>query len=299
MKVIREFASLATSSESNGHANLKIELQTNGVFSRSVALWLADNIDIIWISIDGPPSIQDAQRPLKGMGKSSEIVERNIRTILDRRSGLVIGARSTITPLNVHHQIEMVEYFHSLGLKAVFSDPVFPQVDTLGPEHLSPETGNGFMMEYAREYLGAQQRAQDLGIFYGSIFTVNFDEETSYFCRSCLPCPHLTPDGYVSCCDMAALGSMLPQLIYGKYNVDTGRIEYDEQIIATIQSRRAENLIECQKCEIVNYCAGACLGEGVNETGCILGVKTTYCEAIRFLANNIPLGIGLYPYLHP
>jgi len=293
IKAIREFAF------GLGGGDLKTEIQTNGVFSTDVTLWLADNIDIIWISDDGPPDIQDTQRPLREGGKSSEVIERNIATLLDRGTKATVGARSTITPTNLYRQVEMIEYFHRLGIKAIFSDPVFPRVETNLANVKSLNVGEDFMMKYAREFLQARRRAEELGIFYGSIFIVNFDEKTEYFCRSCLPCPHLTTDGYVSCCDLAFFGHILPELIYGKYDGHKGIIDYDHEKIAAIRSRKASNLTECQSCEVLYFCAGACFGEGVNETGRLLGVKKTYCEAIRFLAKHMPLDAGLYPFLHP
>ena len=293
IKAIREFAFEL------GGSNLKVEIQTNGVFPANVARWLAHNVDIIWISCDGPPDIQDTLRPTVGGGKTSGVIERNIAILLNEGTEAIVGVRSTITPINLYRQIEMIEYFHGLGITAVFSDPVFPPVETDSTKVKNLDLPKDFMMEYAHEFLPARERAEELGIFYGSILTVNFDEKTEYFCRSCLPCPHLTTDGYVSCCDLAFLGHILPQLIYGKFDPDTGTITYDQKKIAAIRSRKASNLAECQGCPVLYHCAGACLGEGVNETGRLLGVKKDYCKAIRFLAKHMPLDAGLYPYLHP
>ena len=293
IKAIQEFAF-----ELAG-GNLKAEIQTNGVFPANVATWLAHNVDIIWISCDGPPDIQDTLRPTVGGGKTSGVIERNIAILLNEGTEAIVGVRSTITPINLYRQIEMIEYFHGLGVPAVFSDPVFPPVETDRTKVKKLALEEDFMMEYAREFLRTRKRAEELGVFHGSIFTVNFDEKTEYFCRSCLPCPHLTTDGYVSCCDLAFLGHILPQLIYGKFDPDTGTITYDQKKIAAIRSRKASNLAECQGCPVLYHCAGACLGEGVNETGRLLGVKKDYCKAIRFLAKHMPLDAGLYPYLHP
>jgi len=293
MKAIREFAlGLAGS-------NLKVEIQTNGVFPANIARWLAHNVDIIWISCDGPPDIQDTLRPTIDGGKTSAVIERNIAVLLDQGTEATVGVRSTITPLNLCRQPEMLEYFHGLGITAVFSDPVFPPVETDWRSVIELNLGEDFIMEYAREFLRAQKRAEELGVFYGSILTVNFDERTEYFCRACLPVPHLTTDGLVSCCDMAFLGHTLPELIYGKFDPDTGTITYSQEKIASIQLRRASNLVECQGCDMLYHCAGACVGEGVNETGRLLGVKKDYCKARRFLAKRMPLDAGLYPYLHP
>lgn len=280
-------------------AELTCEIQTSGIFSTEIAHWLAENIDITWVSCDGPPDIQDRLRPTCTGHKSSPTVERNIAILLAGKNGHVVGARSTVTDLNVDRQVEMIEYFHDLGLYAVFSDPVFAAVSTDGSEPSQTEIGKDFMMKYAREFLRARERAQELGVFYGSILSVNFDEQTEYFCRSCLPAPHLTTDGCITCCDMASDGDSLPELVYGRFDVATGRIVYDDERIAAIRMRKVCNLVECQGCEVAYHCAGACLGEGLNETGQLLGVKTDYCEAIRFLAKHLPVDAGLYPYLHP
>jgi radical SAM protein with 4Fe4S-binding SPASM domain len=192
----------------------------------------------------------------------------------------------------------MVEYFFNLGIKAIFTDPVFPPVND---ETCSTDLrlDEDFMMEYARQFLQSHQYAKEMGAFYSSVLVINFDEHTECFCRSCLPVPHLTTDGYVTCCDMAFLGDIMPQLVYGKYDPDTQKIQYFPEKIAAIRTRRASNLTECAGCEVLHNCAGACFGEGVNETGRLLGVKKDYCEAIRYLAKHFPLNVGLHPYLHP
>ena len=91
----------------------------------------------------------------------------------------------------------------------------------------------------------------------------------------------------------------LKELIYGVYDPVNNIISYDQQKIAMIRERSAQNLIECQGCEVLYNCAGGCVGVSFNETGSISRVKKDYCDAIRFLARHMPLNSGLYPYLHP
>jgi radical SAM protein with 4Fe4S-binding SPASM domain len=247
----------------------------------------------------GSPDIQDTLRPTKGGKKTSHVLERNIRILQEEGKNLVIGIRATITPTNIYRQFEMLDYFERLGIKAVFSDPVFPPVEKNHRNVHKAITSNDYNVEYAKEFLKARRIAEAKGIFYGSIFTVNFDEETEIFCRSCLPSPHLTTDGYVSCCDMSFLGDILPELVYGKYSPDRGLIEYDQKKIVSIRTRKASNLADCKGCEILYHCAGVCFGEGLNETGNLLGVKKDYCEAIKYLAKNLETNKGRYPYFHP
>ena len=278
---------------------LKSEIQTNGVFPSQVATWLAHKIDIIWLSWDGPPDIHDSARRTREGHATSPTIERNCQILLEQGSDLLLGARATITNANLYRQIEMLDYFSFHGISAVFSDPVFSAVQDGGEETEKPNLDEGFMITYAEEYLKARQHADKIGVFYGTILAVNFDEESELSCRSCLPSPHLTPDGYVTCCDMASGGDVFPDLAYGKYDPLQGIIVYDERKLAQIRLRRARNLLECQGCSVLLHCAGACFGEGVNETGRLLGVKKDYCEAIQFLAKHLPINAGLYPYLHP
>ncbi len=294
MRAIRDFAySLAGE-------QLVVELQTNGVFSPQIAKWVAENVNIIWISYDGMPEIHNLQRPSRGGRGTADVIEKNIKYLIQNGRNITVGTRPTITPLSINRQIEIIDYFYGLGIKAIYSDPVFPPVEKSSDKvDQILDIGESFNLEYAKEYIKAKQRADELGVFYGSILTINFDEETELFCRACIPSPHLTTDGYVSCCDMSYLGNSLPELIYGKYLQDEGIIEYFPEKIRNIRLRRASNLIDCKDCEVLLNCAGSCFGEGVNETGSILGVKKNYCDAIKYLAKELPRNRGLHPYLHP
>jgi len=273
------------------------ELQTNGYFPRTVAEWVAENIDIVWVSCDGPPDVQNFYRPTLSGRSTSDVLKNNIRFLVSK--SVMVGCRATIGSINLNRQEEMIKYFASLGVKAVMSDPIFEPVERR--EKLSAEVKEVDLMEYAKRFLQARQVAEGLGVFYGSIFSVNFDEKTEYFCRACIPYPHLTTDGFVTCCDMAYTGSdsKMRELVYGKYVPAEDRIEYDQQAIERIQSRKAKNMPYCRNCEALYNCAGACLGEAVNETGSMFGIKPKVCEVIRFLAKQMPLNKGLYPYLHP
>jgi radical SAM protein with 4Fe4S-binding SPASM domain len=278
---------------------LVAEIQTNGVFNSQIANWLAENMNIVWISHDGIPDAHDLLRKTKGGQPTSNIIERNILIMLKKNPSLQIGIRATITNLNIYRQTEIIDYFDGLGIKAIYSDPVFPPVEENTNSIHKIEIPTDFMLEYAKEYLKAYKFAEKKGIFYGSILTVNFDQPSELFCRSCLPAPHLTPDGFVTNCDMAFSGQVLPDLIYGYYDRSTKKIIYDEEKVRRIRMRRASNLRQCANCEVLLNCAGGCFGEGLNETGSLLGVKQDYCDAIRFLAKNLPLNQKPYPYHHP
>lgn len=270
--------------------NAYFELQTNGFFSEEKAHWIGKNIHIVWISYDGTTKVNDFYRPNCSGKPVSDIVENNIKYLNGKVKKL--GVRSTVGKQNIYCQNEMIDKMKELGVKYMYSDLMF--ADVHNKLYYEPEIDP---MEYAQEFLKAKRYAVSKEIYYGSFFTVNFDEETKISCRACLPMPHLTIDGYVSCCDMGYGSDKLKELIYGKYIEEDDKIEYYPEKIENIKNRIVDNLEECKDCKIKYYCAGGCIGEAINEKGTIFSIKEKNCKAIKYLAENLlPEKI---PVLHP
>lgn len=279
--------------------SLTVELQTNGFFSKNIVKWISENVNIIWISCDGPPEVQDLQRPTASKKPTSKIVEKNLKYFAKHQS-MQVGARVTITPLMMNRQIEIVKYFHDLGIKYVNVLPTFASI-----EDNSSDIFEWNPLDFAKNYLITHNKAKKLGVFYNTMFIANFDEQTRHACRACTPCPHLTTDGYVSCCDFAQLGpeyypGPLQQLIYGKYIPEKDIITYNEKAIFKVRSRCVENLKEktCRDCKYTYNCAGGCLGQVVNETGDLMGKIERNCVIVRYLAEHMELNKKLHPVLH-
>ncbi len=285
--------------------DVSTEIQTNGAFGPSVREWLAENIDIIWVSFDGPPDVQNYYRPFFKTGHdTSPVLERNVKYLVENGNGFT-GVRVTINNKNISRQIEMIDYFESMGIRYIWTDPLFPSVgyrpikNGLGTDPFRPEID---LVEYVGNFADAHHYAKERDIFYGSFLGCNFDEETRFHCRACIPVPHLTSDGYVSACDMALFGENayhMDVFIYGKWDKEHHKIVFDDKKIEMLRSRSVENMPGCSGCSVAMNCAGYCLGEVVNERGSLFGQKTYTCEAIRLLAQKIDMNEGCYPYLHP
>ena len=267
------------------------ELQTNGFFSLDVADYIGHKFNIVYVSIDGAPNINDRQRLSNNDKSTSEIVVRNIK-LLNKMTTL--GVRATITVLNVDKQREIVDYFSSLGIKFMFSKPVLPSVGSNeNLEYAVP------LMTYAENYLDAYRYAKNKGIFYGNIYIVNFDRKTDTFCRACHPYPHATPDNYVSCCDRAFLSNIgLDELLYGHYDVKSGSIVYDYDKIRKICNRKIQNMTKCVNCSVNEFCGGACLGTAYQRNGDFYVPYDKECEVIRYLYDEIGNDVVL-GFLHP
>lgn len=275
----------------------KIEIQTNGCFSDKICEWIENNADNVWISCDGLPEIQNRNRPFYKTGlPSSNIMEKNAKR-LSHSNKCVVGIRSTITELNVNEQIENINYFNSLGVKYIWVDPVFPGVGDNVEKFVYLSMGN-----FVKKFLEATKYAASLGMEYRTFFACNFDKCTNIHCRACYPVPHLTIDGYLSACDMALFGNSdnnMRELIYGKWDKETGTVQYFPDRLKNIQKRCIENLAHCKGCIANQHCGGYCLGETLNETGSLFGHKALVCDAIRKLYKELPDELKKYSYKHP
>lgn len=310
MKQITKYAK----NHPNGGEKVTVEIQTNGVFTEEIRTWVLENINIIWMSFDGMKDIQDFNRPLNPkyaklfQGKTSaEVLEENVKWLIEHKENrnLMVGARVTITDKNIDKQKEMVDYFYSLGIRYVWTNPLFYSVGQIPVcDDKAKQDAYSFNMDkYVDNYLEAYHYAKEKGLFWGSFLTINFDGESPYHCRCCTPlsAPHLTPDGYISACDMVVLGAPayhMDLFIVGKWNQETRTFDLYDDKIRALNERKSTNIEHCKNCSAKLHCGGYCLGETVNESGRLDGQNTIKCSAVRRLYKELG-ACEAYPYLHP
>jgi radical SAM protein with 4Fe4S-binding SPASM domain len=291
------------------------EIQTNGVFTEEAREWILDNMNIVWLSFDGTLDVQDKNRPLNpqyadefGGRTAAQILEDNAKWLNGNKNGrnLEVGARLTVTNENVKRQKEIVDYFYGLGIRNVWTDPLFQSVARV-PVCDDADRGelDIDMDKYVEKYIEAYHYAKKKGMFWGSFLAVNFNGESKYHCRACLvkKAPHITTDGYISACDMALSGGdscHMSPFIVGKYNEETAVFDWDDEKVAALANRNSEEMPHCRRCELKSRCGGYCLGEIVNETGRLDGQVPRVCRATHELWKAVgpELAEETYP-LHP
>lgn len=297
---------IASYARSRADGTLSIEIQTNGVFDREVCSWILDNANILWISFDGEPYIQNSNRPIRGGLPSSPIIEDNVKWLNSNSDGrkLMVGARVTMTNKNIYQQKDLIDYFGKLGVKYIWTDPLFPSVGKVPScrDKLKEESFSFDMNSYVENFIEAYRYAESMNVFYGSFLTCNFDGETVKHCRACTPVPHLTPDGYVSACDLVTFGAKANHMdcfVYGKWDDISESFKFDSKKIEVLRNRTIHNMSHCKQCKARLHCGGYCLGEVTNETGNMYGQKTRACKAIRRLFKELGTSNTPYKFLHP
>lgn len=310
LKKITEYAK----SHPNRGEEVTVEIQTNGVFTEDIRDWALNNFNIIWMSFDGMKDVQAFNRPLNpkynimfNNYSSADVLENNIRWLNDNKNGrnLMVGARVTITDTNIHRQMEMVNYFYGLGIRYVWTNPLFYSVGKV-PVYLDEQKKSSYHFDmdlYIDNYLKAYKYAKLKGVFWGSFLTINFDGESPYHCRCCTPlsAPHITPDGYISACDMVVLGAKpfhMSPFIVGKWDYKTRQFVLHVNKIKALNNRRSTIMEHCRNCVAKLHCGGYCLGETVNETGKLDGQNPIKCAAVQRLYKELG-SCSPYPYLHP
>lgn len=298
----------------NGGERVTVEIQTNGVFTADVRDWVVDNANIVWMSFDGMKDIQNYNRPLNRkydslfqFRTSADVLEDNVRWLISNSENkdLMVGARVTITDNTIHKQKEMADYFYDLGIRYVWTNPIFYAVGEkpVCQDSVKQKNYSFDMDSYVDEYVETYDYASKKGMFWGSFLTINFDGESCYHCRSCNPlsAPHLTPDGYISACDMVVLGEKpyhMDVFVVGKWDERKSQFIFDYEKIQKLNNRKSTVMAHCQKCPAALHCGGCCLGETVNESGRLDGQNPVKCKAIRKLLKKM----GTFPpydYLHP
>ena len=289
-----KMVSLTDYARSKAGSALTIELQCNGTFAFSAAVrdWVLSNVDLVYISFDGLPEVHDKYRRTKDGHPTAESILNNIRYL--NENNRFVAVRATITADLLNRQIEMIDFLSKLGIQYIFSKNVLPSVDAR--VHVREVS----LMDYAKTYVEAFKYADSKRVFYGNCYMSGFDEKSLYYCRSGIPAPHLTPDGFVSSCDRAFWGKTAMQdLLYGQFDREKGITVIDESKVEKIRSRNLENLRKCRECEIGPYCCGSCVGTAYQNTGNFLGIMDEYCEAIIYMYHELKWHRGLFPCFHP
>ena len=95
---------------------INVTLLTTGLLLEARAALVADHIDDIILSIDGPPDIHDAIRRIP---RGFATIAKGLRALRERRSDMPVACRTTVQKQN-HQQLRAtVETAHVLQLKSI------------------------------------------------------------------------------------------------------------------------------------------------------------------------------------
>ena len=95
---------------------------SNCTFNKEILEFIIKHNIYLSASVDGPPNIQNKQRPLKNGDDSSEIVMHNVLELIKKKHDFHI--RSTITKESSSLMDKMTIYWAELGVRKLYLEPV-------------------------------------------------------------------------------------------------------------------------------------------------------------------------------
>lgn len=228
-------------------------IATNGMLSAQRARWLGRHFHSIGLSCDGPPDIQDRQRPLSSGGKSSGILARTAAAILTTRARLTI--RATITPASYTRQTNIVEYVHHhIGGRNIRFEPAYRLDNTTG-EPFTDEQADAFVEHFIR----ARHRAQELGstLSYSGLRADTLHGPHCNVLRNVL---HLTPDGTASPCFFRTGATTCPDdgKAIGQKDPAADRFSLDQGAISQHRQNASQPPLSCRQCINHLHCTYGC-----------------------------------------
>lgn len=261
-----------------------ISAVTNGLdIDKFDPKWLKENFDRIGLSLDGPPDIQNLQRPRRGANPDSYSGAIQAIKIFEE-NGISYGIRSTITKHNVYRMQEMVEHFLQItSLKNFHFEPLFEcgRCETTKTEAPDPN-------EYIDSYLKASAYAADRGveIYYSGI---NTNKISDRFCGAAGTNFFITPDEHVTTCLEACRSDekINQPFLIGNYDKLLKRFIFDDEKIAMLSSRLVTNMPGCADCFCKFSCSGDCLIKVLKSTGNMFDISgNERCEINKSLTNS-------------
>lgn len=229
---------------------------TNGVMPAAKARWLAGRVDLVGLSCDGPPDLQDAHRPTWGGQASSRFVERTAHIL--REAGTPFHVRVTITPESAARQEEIAAYLCGLGPAEIHVEPVYRLGRAFGDQPLGAD-------EFAAHFLAARDVAHAHGVAWVTSGSRPGEVHGPY-CHVLRDVLQLVPGDVAPTCfalpDAAA--ARRAGLVIGWYNA--GEFRLDGAAISRQRATLAAVPLLCADCFSRMHCAGAC-PEGCPLTG--------------------------------
>ncbi len=225
------------------------------MFSGKVAEWLTDNMEMIGISCDGPPHIQNKQRPMKNGKPSSPIIEKNIKKILERRKE-DLKISTVITKSSIGGEEEILNYFHSLGVKyLIFVTQL--NCDWSKPGVLSFED----VWRINENALSINELAEDYGMRFSHGLLRLIPNHTG--CKKAGREMDMTPEGEIIFCGLfknyLEATNRPPDLnLAGYYDKKNKSLIIRDEVISNFEKRNIFNIPECSSCPAKWFCGSGC-----------------------------------------
>jgi len=277
-KLLKTTAAYARQRAKEVGKRVEFSLTTNATLIRPEVIdWIVANEVGVTISMDGPKEFQDGLRVYQnGMGSYDVILPR-IKELLKRHKSRPIGARVTLTSLN----LDVSKIYGHLTKEIGFFEVGFAPVTTSGCRTYAIEDVGfdrmlGQFNELAYDWLehAATNRHHGFSNVKDTLEEIHKGVSKAYPCGAGLGLMGVATDGDVALCHRFA-GSDDHKIGSVTEGVDVEK-QYD-----FLERHHINNKTDCSKCWARPLCAGGCYHEANTRYGTTDVANLHYCEWIR------------------
>lgn len=227
-------------------------IATNGVMSRDSARWLAAGFDLVGLSCDGPPDVQDRQRPLRGGGPTSGCIKQTAKILRDMAAPFHV--RATVSRETLARQAEVA---------AFFMDAYGPDEVRLEPVYENPSGQPGLDASQAGLFVSAFMEARKLGDERGIPVTTSLTRPGALHGRHCNVLRHvlnLVPGDMATGCFLESreAGMAARQVKTGAMNAGARCFDLDMAHIENLIRRCTVVPAGCRSCLCALQCTYGC-----------------------------------------
>lgn len=228
------------------------EVATNGMFDHTRGEWIADNLDTVVLSLDGPADIHNRQRPGRRQQDSFEVVARNAQILAEGQAELSL--RACVTGETVDRMADIATWFcHSFHPHAICFETLQPTPQSERAGLTPPDP-----WEFALHYFKSAEILEKYGVepVYA---TADIRSKRITFCPVANDVAIVSPDGAITACyllrhDWDARGL---DLCLGQINA-AGAVSLDEDAIERVRNLNLLRRPACTNCFSRWHCAGGC-----------------------------------------
>ncbi len=231
-------------------------IATNGVMSKNKARWLARHFDMIGLSCDGPPDIQNNQRPTWGGGETAHLIEQTAQIL--HKQGRQFHVRVTITKMTMKRQAEIADYVcRQLSPTAIHLEPLYYGGRAANTSNFEPADA----IEFVDHFWQARARAAQYRIplvYAGS----RLDSIHGPYCQIFRHVLNLVPGGVATACFKVTTAQQATQrgTAIGTLNEENGQFIINHQTIEMLRQSLAPISNACHHCFNQFHCVGECPG---------------------------------------
>jgi len=227
------------------------------------------------VSIDGPKGIHDRERKFIGGLGSYDVVERNIKIILQKYPRIDIQVRPTITSKSCGEVEKIYHHFKSIGIEKMHARPESRSGNRSGLSVDDYRLFSSGMESLTRAMIDASNNGEYWGVINVLKFLnmLYFSVVKHDYCGAGVSIISISPDGSVFPCPRftGEKEFLLGNILIG--------LDNDKRFIFLNNS--VDNRLDCQNCWARYICGGGCLYMHWIATGDYQRNDTVWCEWTR------------------